>query len=119
MKNRNDGFTLIEVLIALLIIAIALAASIRATNQSELDSIHVKNTMIAHWVALNIISELQTGLIPPSIANRAQKGKTNTMGQAWSWAFVENPSRRFAGATKITVSVFQRHHLLAAMVGYA
>ena len=77
MKAKNsNAFTLIEVLIALFIIAIALAAAIQATNQSVRATRHVRNTTIAHFVAMNVLSEIQVGLLPVPTGDTPTDGKT-------------------------------------------
>jgi general secretion pathway protein I len=60
------GFTLIEVLIALLILAIALAASARATHLALDSAVEVRQRTLAAWVAENHAAELQArGAFPP------------------------------------------------------
>ena len=83
--KRSRAFTLIEVLIALLIIAIALGAVVRATTQSVLATTHVRNTMGAHWVAMNVLSEMQTGLLPVPHAGDVVRGKTKMLRKIWHW----------------------------------
>lgn len=112
------GFTLIEVLIALIIISIALAASIRVTNQSIRDTTHVQNTMIAHWVAMNIISEIQVGIIKLPIAGNIKKGKTSMLNKKWDWVVENNKSLRITDATKIKVTVSYRHRVVTSVTGY-
>jgi prepilin-type N-terminal cleavage/methylation domain-containing protein len=50
MKHKSAAFTLIEVLIALLIITIALGAAVRSVNESVRATTHVRNSVAAHWV---------------------------------------------------------------------
>lgn len=67
--NNNKfchGFTLIEVLVALAIIAIALTAIIRASSLNIENSIYIQNKNIAMIVANNILSEAKLGLVSPS-----------------------------------------------------
>ena len=83
MKKNKVGFTLIEVLIALMIIAIALAATVRATNDSIRATIHVRNTTIAHYVAMNVLSQIQMGLVQLSHNQTALSGDMSAMGKEW------------------------------------
>ncbi|HLD84353.1 MAG TPA: type II secretion system minor pseudopilin GspI, partial [Coxiellaceae bacterium] len=84
-NNKSLGFTLIEVLIALFIIAIALAAVIRATNNGIRTAIHVRDTMAAHWVGLNVISELQIGAFQLPMDGGPLRGKSVMENQVWQW----------------------------------
>jgi general secretion pathway protein I len=65
LNRRQEGFTLIEVLVALVIIAIATAGLIRAT-EGHIDQIRaLQSRAAAQWVAENKIAELTvTGSSP-------------------------------------------------------
>ena len=117
--NFKKGFTLIEVLIALIIIAIALAASIRATNQSVRDTTHVQNTLIAHWVGMNIISEIQIGMMKLPVAGNIKQGHTAMLGREWQWTVENHRSVRLPGVMRIQVVVSMRNHAVSSVVGYA
>ncbi|MDA8561623.1 type II secretion system minor pseudopilin GspI [Gammaproteobacteria bacterium] len=68
LKN-NLGFTLIEVLIALVIISISLTAVIMTTSQNIKSTHHLQQKIIATWAAENIINEIKTGIINKSSTN--------------------------------------------------
>ncbi|MGD8709389.1 MAG: type II secretion system minor pseudopilin GspI [Ectothiorhodospiraceae bacterium] len=59
MKRRHSGFTLIEVLVALAIIALGLAAVIQAAGQSTANASALRDRTFAHWVAMNKLTEMQ------------------------------------------------------------
>lgn len=54
---RPNGFTLIEVLIALAIIAFGLIAVFGQLNQSALAASRLRDKTIAHWIAMNLLTE--------------------------------------------------------------
>lgn len=54
---RGAGFTLIEVLIALAIVAIALLAALRAAGQSTANVGELRSRLLAGWVAENLLAE--------------------------------------------------------------
>lgn len=82
-RNRTRGFTLIEILVALTILAIAMAALIKTTVGNAANASHLKNKTLAHWVAMNKATELR--LSKEWSATGTKKGRT-TMGQAeWRW----------------------------------
>lgn len=117
--NNKKAFTLIEVLIALLIIAIALAAAIRATNDSVQTTIHIRNTMTAHWVALNILSEIETKIGPsqPTPENPVS-GSTEMLGQKWNWTARAQTSSQLDNITRITVTVSLRGKVISSVSGF-
>lgn len=55
--KQQGGFTLIEIVIALLVISIALAAVISTTTNSVDSGAHLRNKTIALWVAQNYIND--------------------------------------------------------------
>ncbi|MCX7120187.1 MAG: type II secretion system minor pseudopilin GspI [Gammaproteobacteria bacterium] len=117
-RVNNKAFTLIEVLIALMIIAIALGAAIRAVNESARVTIHVRNTMTAHWVGLNVLSEIQTGLMPFPRDNTVLTGETKMFGQAWTWTAQQTRSDKLPTVMRIVVIVQLRSKNITSVTGY-
>src|SRR3990167_11375749 len=85
MKHKIAAFTLIEVLVALLIIAIALGAAVCSVNESVRVTRHVRNSVTAHWVGLNILSQIQTGLIAAPTTSNIMHGQVKMLNQEWQW----------------------------------
>ncbi len=84
MKGQSKGFTLIEVLLALLIIAIALTALIKASAQSIHATSRIKDKSISHWVAMQGVTMIQLGLLKVSL-NQETSQMTTMLGQRWYW----------------------------------
>ena len=58
MKNRRTpGFTLIEVLVALAILAVALAAAVRASSTAADGALELKERLLATWIAQDRLAE--------------------------------------------------------------
>lgn len=62
--NARLGFTLIEVLVALSILAIALTALISNTSQSIHSAQHIHDKMTYHMVQMQGVTMAQLGLLP-------------------------------------------------------
>lgn len=84
MMKQHKGFTLIEVLLALAVIAIALTALLKATAQNVEHTQHIKEKTISHWVAMQGITTIQLGLVPINL-NQEITQVTTMLGQRWYW----------------------------------
>lgn len=84
MSSKLRGFTLIEVLLALAIIAIALTALIKASGQTVAGTSRIKDKSISHWVAMQGVAMIQLGLLNASNHQDVHE-VTNMLGQRWYW----------------------------------
>ncbi len=82
-QHRHKGFTLIEVMVALAIIAIALASLIRASGSHTRSAGYLKSKTLAHYVAMNEITTLQVRKAWPDIGD--SKKSTEMAGVEWYW----------------------------------
>lgn len=60
LRLPATGFTLIEVLVALAVVAVALFAVVKATGEQVANASRLRDTTFAHWVARNKLAEMQT-----------------------------------------------------------
>jgi len=81
--TRAAGFTLIEVLVALAIVTVGMAALLGALSSSADSASYLRDKTFADWVALNRIEEVRLQLQRPT------KGKTNgeveLASRKWRW----------------------------------
>lgn len=82
---REKGFTLIEVLIAVAVLAIALMAVVRVTGVAIKNSEYLKQNTIAHWVAMDVIAQAQVGLVATPSAGGMQAGQETMLGNNYPW----------------------------------
>ena len=82
--KKKSGFTLIEVLLALAIIAIAFTALLKATIQDITSTRHIKDKTISHWVATQGVKQVQLGLITVP-ANQELTEVTTLFEERWYW----------------------------------
>lgn len=99
-RSAEAGFTLVEVLVALVILAVATAGLIQAA-EGHIDSIEgMQSRAVAQWVAENRIVELTVA--PES---RAQlPGTVEMAGQSWIVSLSDRPVEDPA-LSALTVSV--------------
>ncbi|MFZ1907487.1 MAG: type II secretion system minor pseudopilin GspI [Burkholderiales bacterium] len=57
LRSAHRAFTLVEVLIALAIVSIALAAALRAAGQGTQEVDELRSRLLAGWVAQNLLAE--------------------------------------------------------------
>lgn len=75
MRHRSDaGFTLVEVLVALVVVAIGLAALMVAVSGTARTSGYLRDKTIAQWIALNRIAEVRLTV------NKLAQSATTTIG---------------------------------------
>jgi general secretion pathway protein I len=68
--NRLRGFTLIEVLVALTICAVALMASLRATSSMTTNSEDLRMRTLAQWSAENRLAQIRIQYELPGVGRR-------------------------------------------------
>ncbi|GGI76727.1 GspI family T2SS minor pseudopilin variant LspI [Legionella impletisoli] len=83
-STKQNGFTLIEVLLALAVLAIALTALLKATSQDVNYTQRIKERTISHWVAMQGVSAIQLGLITIP-AGQPITEVTSMLNQNWYW----------------------------------
>ena len=71
MKARARGFTLIEVLVALAIVAIALAAGLRATSALTSNALRQTSVLLAHICAENELVRIRLAKQMPGVGDTA------------------------------------------------
>lgn len=89
-KPFLSGMTLIEVLIALFIVGLAMAAIIRTVDTSITSTAYSKKRTLANWVAMNKANELQLGL--ESGTGGSLDGTSVMAGQDWYWHITISPT---------------------------
>ncbi len=86
LRPHQQGFTLIEVLVAVSIIGIALPALLYTTMVQLDGTAHMRNRTIANWVASNKITELQIENALLGEAPQDQdEGTVEMAGYRWRW----------------------------------
>lgn len=121
-KNKLLGFTLIEVLIALVILAIALTAIVKATQDGIRDTTEVRDRIIAQWAAMNIMTKIQLGLLPAPTPSQANEGQMTLLKYSWHWRAsvvatgIAQPDH--AQYKQIRIQISHHHQPIATVFGF-
>ena len=83
MRTRTLGFTLLEVLVALAVIGIAMAAAMRSTRFAVDTVADLRVRTAAGWVAQNLENELRATRAFPAMG--ARNGRTVQGKQEFLW----------------------------------
>src|SRR5689334_543017 len=82
--NKTRGFTLIEVMVALVIVSIGMVAVIQAVSQAANNGAYLRDKSIAQWVALNQLTLMRIAQASP--VKGTTTGEIEMAGQRWRWA---------------------------------
>jgi general secretion pathway protein I len=68
LRLRAGGFTLIEVLVAVVILAVALAATTRAASVATDGALETRQRLLAIWAAENRVAEIRARRLFPAVS---------------------------------------------------
>jgi len=77
------GFTLIEVLVALAIVTLGMAALLGTLSSAANTSAYLQDKTLAEWIALNQVSKVRLSSQAPSKGD--SDGEIDYAGRKWKW----------------------------------
>lgn len=86
MRRRARGFTLLEILVALTVLAVAMGAIIKATSDYTAGVMHLRDRTLADWVARDVLNGMQVHNEWPSVGERT--GSMEMGHFTWDWRAV-------------------------------
>lgn len=112
------GFTLLEMLVALTVLAIALLAALRASSAGVQNTGEIRNRLLAGWVAQNRVAEhiARRDWLPIGVVH----GEENQGGMRFRWEekIIGTPNYQFR---RVEVRVFAEQEpdqVLASLTGF-
>lgn len=121
-SNRSRGFTLIEVMVALVVVAVALPALLTLVMTQLDGTAMIREKTQAFWVAENQMTllQLQHKLLPDFSLPDTANGEADMMGQEWRWQ-MEIEETEVEDFLRLEVSVARerdREFVLANLAGF-
>mmetsp|Transcript_6281 Transcript_6281/g.3524 ORF Transcript_6281/g.3524 Transcript_6281/m.3524 type:complete len:130 (+) Transcript_6281:1100-1489(+) len=116
----QQGFTLLEVLVALAVLALAMGAIIKTVSNNTRNAAYLQEKTFAHWVAVNRLVEVQLEKEWPPIGTTT--GSQEMAGYEWYWLMkVEETPDKDVRRVNISVrtSLPDMDEPIASIVGYS
>ena len=101
--RRQAGFTLLEVLVALVIVGTALGASLRAVGSLTANSDGLRTAMMATWSAENRLVQIRLGKEFPAVGKRSFECPQGDLHLQCEEEVLASPNPRLR---RVEVSVF-------------
>jgi general secretion pathway protein I len=119
-RKNHSGFTLIEVMVALTIIAISLGALLSTSGTQANSATYLKQKTLAHWVALNELAEIDANDTFPDTGEK--KGSTSMANHDWYWIRKTTKLADSNNRREVVFTVFSDKNYeynLTTLTGYA
>lgn len=115
--RSERGFTLIEVMVALAIVALALTAMAGSMNTMIDNASTMRERTYASWIAQNKIAELRLSGALPEVGTNS--GELEYGGSEWSWRTVisETGVESFM-RIDVTVSLVENDYAIRTVTGF-
>ena len=117
-RAASRGFTLVEVLVALTIVAVALMAALRAVSMMTQSSDELRARTLAQWSAENRLSQMRVQAEYPNIGRNRYDCSQGGVELACQEDVFATPNASFR---RVELSVFDPRdgHRLTRLVGFA
>ncbi|GAB1258614.1 type II secretion system minor pseudopilin GspI [Aurantivibrio plasticivorans] len=121
-NKHARGFTLVEVLVALAIVAVALPALMAQMLQLVNGGEYIRDKNFAYWVAQNQIESLRVEQrLSGEVLKGTATGESTMAGRDWYWEITSSQAenQKDYGIWQQTVSVgLSKDDIMATVVGY-
>lgn len=111
-RKPQDGFTLIEVMAALAIVAIAIGTLIKAASSYTTSTSHLRDRTYARWVAANRLAELRALREWPDLGK--SDGEAELARQTWYWR-IETKKVQDASLRQVEIQVRRKRDAKSAL----
>ncbi len=89
-RHIDRGFTLIEVLVALVVVGLGMLAVIQTVGQTANTNSYIREKTIAHWIAMNQLTEVRLQASAPPVDKSSDE--VEMAGRDWRWTMTVTQS---------------------------
>jgi len=115
--DLQKGFTLLETLVAMAVLAISMVAVIQTAGSSVTAQNHLQEKIYAEWVALNQLTRMQVAAEVPKVGK--YEGTEKMAGRQWRWfAQVQATSYPFLLKADVQSGPVDQQQYLMSVTGY-
>jgi general secretion pathway protein I len=115
--SHSAGFTLIEVMVALVIASLALVAVMASISQMVDAGIAMRERTYASWIAQNKIAELRLSNAEPEVSESS--GEVEFAGVEWAWtATISETGVEFLYRVDVAVSFAGDNAMIRTVTGF-
>jgi general secretion pathway protein I len=114
--KTKRGFTLIEVMVALTVLAVAFAAGYRALGQSTNNAELLKRRTLAQWVAQNQLAQMQVSR--STVVAGTGEARQADVDFVWRTTLTATPNATFRKAEIVVAELAQPDYQLARLTAY-
>ena len=82
-SQRHRGFTLLEIMVALVILAVGMSALVKAAGGNAANASYLKSKTFAQWVAENLATEYRLKGEFPAVGRK--QGVVTMVDRQWRW----------------------------------
>lgn len=115
--GRQAGFTLLEVIVALAILALTLGGLVKSVGDTASNQHTLEERTLAQWVALNRMALTQLAETPAAAG--ASNGVTKMAGRQWQWSQqIDNTADSAVNRITVIVNRDGNESQLARVIGF-
>ena len=116
--ERIAGFTLIEILVAVAILAVALAATTRAASVATDGAVQTRQRLLATWAAENRLAELRARAVFPNPATSNFSAQEGGLALSVEETVTETPNPTIRRVDLAVSEAADPARVLARLTGY-
>ncbi len=89
--RQSQGFTLIEVIVALVVVSLGMLGVITAVSQTASNSGYLRDKTLAHWIAMNRLTEARLQKSAPGVAKTSDEVEMGNRKWKWTMNVTQTP----------------------------